>query len=162
MVLQLPIGAEANFIGVIDLIRMRALTWRGETTIGEDYAVEEIPADMLEAAQEAHHALIEQVADYDDALMEAYLTDESAIDPSCSRLAVRRAVLSSQITAVLCGSAFKNKGVQPLLDAVIAYLPAPTDVAGDRRLQAGRRDGQDRAAAERLRPLLGARVQDRR
>ena len=107
---------------------MRALTWRGETTIGEDYAVEEIPADMVDAAQAAHHALIEQVADYDDVLMEAYLTDESAIDAELLEAAVRRAVLSSQITAVLCGSAFKNKGVQPLLDAVIAYLPAPVDV----------------------------------
>jgi elongation factor G len=129
-VLQLPIGSEANFIGVVDLVRMRALTWRGETTIGEDYTVEEIPADMREAAQAAHHALIELVADYDDALMEAYLTDESAIDPDVLQMAVRRAVLSSQITAVLCGSAFKNKGVQPLLDAVIAYLPAPVDVPG--------------------------------
>src|ERR671910_507602 len=127
-VLQLPIGSEANFIGVVDLVRMRALTWRGETTIGEDYAVEEIPADMLEQAQEAHHALVELVADYDDSLMEAYLTDETAIDPDVLQMAVRRAVLSSQITAVLCGSAFKNKGVQPLLDAVIAYMPASTDV----------------------------------
>jgi elongation factor G len=127
-VLQLPIGSEANFIGVVDLVRMRALTWRGETTIGDDYTVEEIPADMVDAAQTAHHALIELVADYDDGLMEAYLTDETAIDPDLLQTAVRRAVLSSQITAVLCGSAFKNKGVQPLLDAVIAYLPAPTDV----------------------------------
>jgi elongation factor G len=127
-VLQLPIGSEANFIGVVDLVRMRALTWRGETTIGEDYTVEEIPADMLERAEAAHHELVELVADYDDALMEAYLTDETAIDPDVLQMAVRRAVLSSQITAVLCGSAFKNKGVQPLLDAVIAYLPAPTDV----------------------------------
>ena len=129
-VLQLPIGSEASFIGVVDLVRMRALTWRGETTIGEDYTVEEIPADMLERAQEAHHALVELVADYDDSLMEAYLTDETSIDPDVLQMAVRRAVLSSQITAVLCGSAFKNKGVQPLLDAVIAYLPAPTDVGG--------------------------------
>ena len=127
-VLQLPIGAEGDFIGVIDLVRMRALTWRGETTIGDDYAVEEIPADLLERAQAAHHELVELVADYDDDLMEAYLDDEAEIDPDVLQLAVRRAVLSSQITAVLCGSAFKNKGVQPLLDAVIAYLPAPTDV----------------------------------
>ena len=83
-VLQLPIGSEANFIGVVDLVKMRALTWRGETTIGDDYTVEEIPADMVEAAQAAHHALIELVADYDDALMEAYLTDESAIDPDAA------------------------------------------------------------------------------
>ncbi len=127
-VVQLPIGSESNFIGVVDLVKMRALTWRGETTIGEDYAVEEIPADMVDKAQEAHHALIELVADYDDHLMEAYLTDEDSITPELLADSIRRAVLSSQITAVLCGSAFKNKGVQPLLDAVIAYLPSPLDV----------------------------------
>jgi elongation factor G len=127
-ILQLPIGSEGGFIGVIDLVRMRALTWHGETTIGDDYTVEEIPADMVEKAHTAHHALIELVADYDDGLMEAYLTDEESIDADLLQGAIRRAVLSSQITAVLCGSAFKNKGVQPLLDAVIAYLPAPLDV----------------------------------
>src|SRR5215212_3853554 len=128
-VVQLPIGSEANFIGVVDLVKMRALTRRGETTIGEDYTVEEIPADMVEKAREARHALIELVADYDDHLMEAYLTDsEDSITPELLADSIRRAVLSSQITAVLCGSAFKNKGVQPLLDAVIAYLPSPLDV----------------------------------
>ena len=127
-VLQLPIGSEGGFIGVVDLVKMRALTWRGETTIGEDYAVEDIPADMLEQSQAAHHELVELVADYDDDLMEAYLTDEDSVDPELLAKAIRRAVLSSRITAVLCGSAFKNKGVQPLLDAVIAYLPSPVDV----------------------------------
>jgi elongation factor G len=127
-VLQLPIGSEASFIGVVDLIRMRALTWRGETTKGEDYAVEEIPADLTDMAKVAHHALIELVADHDDHLMEAYLTDEESITPELLQDSIRRAVLSSKITAVLCGSAFKNKGVQPLLDAVIAYLPSPLDV----------------------------------
>src|SRR4051794_4850515 len=128
-ILQLPIGSEGGFLGVVDVVRMRALTWRGETTIGEDYTVEEIPADMLEKAQAAHHELIELVADYDDTLMEAYLADdEESITPELIDAAIRRAVLSSRITAVLCGSAFKNKGVQPLLDAVIAYLPSPLDV----------------------------------
>jgi elongation factor G len=127
-IVQLPIGSEANFIGVIDLINMRALTWRGETKIGEDYTVEEIPADLLEQAQEARHALIELVADYDDHMMEAFLTDEDSITPELLQDSIRRAVLASKITAVLCGSAFKNKGVQPLLDAVIAYLPSPLDV----------------------------------
>jgi elongation factor G len=127
-VLQLPIGSEGGFIGVVDLVHMRALTWRGETTIGEDYAVEEIPADMLEQAQAAHHELVELVADYDDDLMETYLTDEDSVEPEQLVGAIRQAVLSSKITAVLCGSAFKNKGVQPLLDAVIAYLPSPVDV----------------------------------
>src|SRR3954451_21365432 len=128
-ILQLPIGSEGGIPGVGDVVRMRALTWRGETTIGEDYTVEEIPADMLEKAQAAHHELIELVADYDDPLMEAYLADdEESITPELIDAAIRRAVLSSRITAVLCGSAFKNKGVQPLLDAVIAYLPSPLDV----------------------------------
>jgi elongation factor G len=127
-VVQLPIGSEANFIGVIDLINMRALTWRGETKIGEDYTVEEIPAELADQAQEARHALIELVADHDDHMMEAYLTDEESITPELLQDSIRRAVLASSITAVLCGSAFKNKGVQPLLDAVIAYLPSPLDV----------------------------------
>jgi elongation factor G len=127
-VVQLPIGSEANFIGVIDLIKMRALTWRGETKIGEDYTVEEIPAELVDQAQAARHALIELVADHDDHMMEAYLTDEDSITPELLQDSIRRAVLASKITAVLCGSAFKNKGVQPLLDAVIAYLPSPLDV----------------------------------
>ncbi len=127
-VMQLPIGSEANFIGVIDLIKMRALTWRGETKIGEDYTVEEIPAELADQAQEARHALIELVADHDDHMMEAFLTDEESITPELLQDSIRRAVLASKITAVLCGSAFKNKGVQPLLDAVISYLPSPLDV----------------------------------
>ena len=161
-VLQLPIGSEGGFIGVVDLVRMRALTWRGETTIGDDYAVEEIPADMLEQAQAAHHALVELVADYDDDA-DGGLPHRRGrpSTPSCCRGAVRRAVLSSQITAVLCGSAFKNKGVQPLLDAVIAYLPAPTDVPaidgfkpGDESVKIERHPDDDR-------PVLRAGVQDR-
>jgi elongation factor G len=127
-VVQVPIGSEVDFIGVIDLIKMRALTWRGETRIGDDYTVEEIPAELIDHAQEARHALIELVADYDDHMMEAYLTDEDSITPELLQDSIRRAVLASKITAVLCGSAFKNKGVQPLLDAVIAYLPSPLDV----------------------------------
>jgi elongation factor G len=127
-VVQLPIGSEVNFIGVIDLINMRALTWRGETKIGEDYTVEEIPAELADQAQAARHALIELVADYDDHMMEAFLTDENSITPELLQDSIRRAVLASKITAVLCGSAFKNKGVQPLLDAVISFLPSPLDV----------------------------------
>jgi elongation factor G len=127
-VVQLPIGSEADFIGVVDLIKMRALTWRGETKIGEDYTVEEIPVELVDQAQAARHALIELVADHDDHMMEAFLTDEESITPELLQDSIRRAVLASKITAVLCGSAFKNKGVQPLLDAVIAYLPSPLDV----------------------------------
>src|SRR5687767_8974008 len=127
-VVQLPIGSEADFIGVIDLINMRALTWRGETKIGEDYAVEEVPAELADQAQAARHALIELVADHDDHMMEAFLTDEESITPELLQDSIRRAVLASKITAVLCGSAFKNKGVQPMLDAVIDYLPSPLDI----------------------------------
>ena len=136
-VVQLPIGSEGGFLGVVDLVKMRALTWRGETTIGEDYTVEDIPADLQERAQEARHELIELVADYSDDLMEAYLTDEDSITPELLQSAIRRGVLSSAITAVLCGSAFKNKGVQPLLDAVIAYLPAPIDIPAIRGFKPG-------------------------
>ena len=127
-VMQLPIGAEGDFVGVVDLVGMRALTYRGETVIGDDYTVEEIPADMLDAAVAARHELVETVADYDDELMERYLEVEDQVTAEELQHAVRRAVLSSQITAVFCGTAFKNKGIQPLLDAVIAYLPAPLDV----------------------------------
>ena len=125
-VLQLPIGSEGGFLGVVDLVTMKALTWRGETTIGEDYAVEDIPADMVDAADEARRELVELISDHDDALAEAYLED--AITPELLQAAIRRGVLAAKFTAVLCGSAFKNKGVQPLLDAVIAYLPSPLDV----------------------------------
>ncbi len=127
LVMQLPIGAEADFVGVVDLIGMRALTWRGETKIGEDYTVEDIPASHTELAAEWRDKLIETVAEADDEIMELYLEGE---DPTQEQLvaAVRRATLASKLTPVLTGTAFKNKGVQPLLDAVNAYLPSPIDV----------------------------------
>jgi elongation factor G len=126
-VLQLPIGAEADFIGVVDLIGMRALTWRGETVMGEDYTVEEIPASHTEIAAEWRDKLIETVAEADDEIMELYLEGE---EPTQEQLkaAIRRATLASKLTPVLTGTAFKNKGVQPLLDAVNDYLPSPVDV----------------------------------
>ena len=127
LVLQLPIGAEADFIGVVDLVSMRALVWRGETAIGEDYEVEEIPADMADAAATAHQALIETLADHDDEVAELYL-DEHDLKPDQLKAGIRRATLAASLVPVLCGSAFKNKGVQPLLDAVIDYLPSPLDV----------------------------------
>ncbi len=127
-VLQLPIGAEANFIGVVDLIGMRALTWRGETKIGEDYEVEEIPADLADAAAAAREELIHVLADHDDDFAELYLEDEDAITADDLKAAVRRAVIGNKITAVICGTSFKNKGVQPMLDAVVDYLPSPLDI----------------------------------
>ncbi|WP_233712142.1 elongation factor G [Kribbella turkmenica] len=127
LVMQLPIGAESDFIGVIDLVGMRALTWRGETKIGEDYTVEEIPATHTELAAEWRDKLIETVAEADDEIMELYLEGE---EPTQEQLvaAIRRATLASKLTPVLTGTAFKNKGVQPLLDAINAYLPSPVDV----------------------------------
>ena len=127
VLLQLPIGSEGGFIGVVDLVEMRALTWRGETVMGEDYTVEEIPADLKDAAEAAHALLIERVADVDDDIMELYMEGE---EPSVAQIkaAVRKGVLENVFTAVVCGTSFKNKGVQPLLDAVIAYLPSPMDV----------------------------------
>jgi elongation factor G len=126
-IIQLPIGAEAGFLGVVDLVANRALTWRGETKIGEDFEVEEIPAELKDQAEAARAELIELVAENDDELMELYLEGE---EPTTEQLkaGIRRGVLAGHYTAVLCGSAFKNKGVQPLLDAVNDYLPSPVDV----------------------------------
>jgi elongation factor G len=127
LVLQLPIGAEGDFIGVVDLLTMRALTWRGETQKGEDYAVEDIPADLVEQATEWREKLIETVAENDEEIMEAYLGgDELTVEQL--KAAIRRATISDHLNPVLCGSAFKNKGVQPMLDAVVDFLPSPLDV----------------------------------
>ncbi len=125
--LQLPIGAEHDFLGVVDLVEMNAKTWRGETQMGEDYVVEEIPAELKDAADVARAEMIELIADQDDELMETYLEGEEPTIAQIKR-AIRRGVLANAFTAVVCGTSFKNKGVQPLLDAVIDYLPAPVDV----------------------------------
>jgi elongation factor G len=123
---QLPLGQEEHFRGVIDLVEMRALVWQDE--LGTNYEVEEIPAELLEQAQEYHHQLIDSVADHDDELLETYLLDEDAVTPEMLKRALRAATLDISVTPVLAGSAFKNKGVQPLLDAVVDYLPSPLDV----------------------------------
>src|SRR6478752_6082714 len=125
--IQLPIGAENDFIGVVDLVEMRALTWRGEVQKGEDYAVEEIPADMAERVEEYRTALVEAVAETDDELMELYLGGEDLTVEQLKH-GIRKIVKDRVAYPVLCGSAFKNKGVQPMLDAVIDYLPAPSDL----------------------------------
>ncbi len=127
LVLQLPIGNESDFLGVVDLIAMKALTWRGETQKGEDYTIEEIPADMLDKCKQARHDMIETLSEHDDLCMEKYL---EGIELSESEIiaGIRRATLAAKLTPVLTGSAFKNKGVQPMLDAVVRYLPSPLDV----------------------------------
>ena len=130
-VLQLPIGAEANFQGVVDLVGMRALMWRGETQIGEDYTIEEIPADMRDAAEVAREELVHLLVDHDDDFAEAWMeAEETGAELTVAQIkaAIRRAVLANKITAVICGTSFKNKGVQPMLDAVIDYLPSPLDI----------------------------------
>lgn len=127
LVLQIPIGLEGDHIGVVDLINMKALTWRGETQKGEDYAIEEIPADLVDSANEWREKLIETLADVDDDVMLKYLEgEELSVDEI--KAAIRRATIASKANPVLCGSAFKNKGVQPMLDAVVDYLPSPLDV----------------------------------
>ena len=145
LVVQVPIGTEADFSGVVDLVQMRALTWRGETVKGEDYTVEDIPASHTDAAREWRDRLLETIAEADDEMMELYLEGE---EPSVKALqaAIRRAATAAKLTPVLCGSAFKNKGVQPLLDAVVAYLPSPVDVPAI----AGHAVGDDEQVVERL------------
>ena len=123
---QLPIGQEEHFRGVIDLIEMTALVWKD--SLGTETEVGEIPAELAEQAAEYHHQLIDAVADHDDELMETYLEDEAAVTPEMLRRALRAATLDLSVVPVLCGSAFKNKGIQPLLDAVVDYLPSPLDV----------------------------------
>ena len=127
LVLQLPMGSESEFYGVVDLVRMRALTWRGEVSKGEDYAVEEIPAEMADQVSEYREALLEAVAEKDDVLMERYFAGEELTVEEIEH-GIRAVTVTGEAYPVLCGSAFKNKGVQPMLDAVIAYLPGPTDV----------------------------------
>src|SRR3954465_652561 len=127
VVLQLPIGAEADFIGVVDLVGRRALTGRGETQMGEDYSIEEVPAQLADQAAEYREKLLEAVAETDDDLMEAYPGGED-ITAGRPKASIRKATINGQVNPVLTGTAFKNKGVQPLLDAVVDYLPSPLDI----------------------------------
>jgi elongation factor G len=122
---QLPIGSEADFTGVVDLVNMRAIVYKDD--LGQEWEIADIPADLEDAAHQARTELIEAVAEYDDELMEDYL-EERPIEPERLIQDIRKATLDISMTPVLCGSAFKNKGVQPLLDAVIDYLPSPLDV----------------------------------
>ncbi|MFD1212871.1 elongation factor G [Arthrobacter sp. GCM10027362] len=127
LVMQLPIGAENDFEGVVDLLTMKAFTWRGETKMGAEYEVEEIPADLQARAEEYRAQLVEAVAESSEELMEKYLEgEELSIDEL--KAGIRKLTVNSEIYPVFCGSAFKNKGVQPMLDAVIDYLPSPLDV----------------------------------
>jgi elongation factor G len=123
--IQLPIGAEGDFAGIVDLVAMKAIVYRDE--LGKEQDVVEIPENLLDAAAQAREHLLEEVSHYDDGLLELIL-EEAEIPEDRLQEAIRKATLSTKLTPVLCGSSFKNKGVQPLLDAVIAYLPSPLDV----------------------------------
>nr|WP_277820076.1 elongation factor G [Actinomadura sp. RB99] len=127
LVLQLPIGAEADFKGVIDLVNMKALLWNEEAKLGEMYDTVDIPETHAESAREWHDKLVETLAENDDEIMELYLEGN---EPTVEQLhaGIRRATISAAVTPVTCGTAFKNKGVQPLLDAIVRYLPSPLDV----------------------------------
>ncbi len=126
--IQIPIGAEESFKGVIDLIKMKAIYWHDET-MGADYSVEDIPDSLAAEAQEWHDKMLETVAEFDDAVMEKFFDDPSSITEDEIRSAIRKGTLAMKMVPMTCGSSFKNKGVQTLLDAVCAYLPSPLDTA---------------------------------
>jgi elongation factor G len=124
--IQLPIGQEEHHRGVVDLVEMKSIVY--EDDLGQKFTVGEIPAELTEQAEEYHHLLIDAVAEHDEELLETYLEDESNVTPEMIKRALRAATLADAVTPVLLGSAFKNKGVQPLLDGVVDYLPSPLDV----------------------------------
>lgn len=126
LVLQLPVGTEDDFSGVIDLIEMRTIVWDDET-LGASYQIEDIPESMIDKARQYRDHLVETVAEQDDDIMEAYLSD-AAIAPEVLQAAIRRATCGLKLVPVLCGSALRNKGIQPLLDAIVRFLPSPIEV----------------------------------
>lgn len=126
VVLQVPIGAEENFKGVVDLIKMKAILWHDET-MGAEYDVEEIPADLKDECDEWRNKLLEAAAEYDESLMEKYFDDPSTITEEEVIAAIRKGTVAMSCTPMICGSSYKNKGVQPLLDYVCAFLPSPLD-----------------------------------
>ncbi|WP_291490413.1 elongation factor G [Desulfurella sp.] len=128
VVLQIPVGSESNFVGVVDLVKMKAIIWDSDV-LGATFSEKEIPADLMSLSNEYRTKLIETVADFDEELMMDYLDGKEISEDKIIK-AIRKATLSGKCTPVLCGSAFKNKGVQPLLDAVTLYLPSPIDVGG--------------------------------
>ena len=138
VVLMLPVGKEAEFKGVVDLVRNRAIIWH-EETLGASFSYEDIPADLADEAAEARTAMIEAAVEYDDAAMEAYL-DGTEPDEATLLRCLRKGTISGKLVPVLCGSAFKNKGVQPLLDAVVDYLPSPAELPPIDGLKPGTED----------------------
>ncbi|OHC74553.1 MAG: translation elongation factor G [Rhodospirillales bacterium RIFCSPLOWO2_12_FULL_58_28] len=145
-VLQLPIGIESDFTGVIDLVEMKAIIWKDET-LGAEFDTVEIPADLRAKADEYREKLIEIVIDQDDAAMEAYL-EGKAPDTAVIKKCLRKGTVNGAFVPVICGASFKNKGVQPLLDAVVDFLPAPTDVPAIKGIRAGSDDEIERSNSD--------------
>ena len=143
---QIPIGQEDRHIGIVDLIEPRGVVWNDQ--LGETPEIIDIPAELAEQAHIYHHLLIDKVAEFDDELMEAFVEDEDSVTPEMIRRALRRGTLANAITPVLLGSAFKNKGVQPLLDAVIDFLPSPLDVPAVSGIDPKSGEEMERSASE--------------
>ena len=147
--IQIPIGAEETFKGVVDLVKMKAIVWNNET-MGADYSVEDIPADLQAEAEEWRAKMLDAVAEFDDELMEKYFEDPETITEDEIKRAIRKGTLSMSMTPMICGSSFKNKGVQTMLDSVCAYLPSPMDTeeiighaADDENVQIVRHPNED-------------------
>ena len=147
VVIQVPIGAEENFKGVVDLIKMKAILWHDET-MGAEYDIESIPADLQDECDEWRNKLLEAAAEYDEALMEKYFDDPASITEEEIMAAIRKGTISMACTPMVCGSSYKNKGVQPLLDYVCAFLPAPVDVEVIKGTNPNTEEEEDRKPSE--------------
>ncbi len=144
LVLQLPIGSEASFVGVVDLVAMRAIVWK-EETLGAEFHYTDIPEALKDAAARHRQELLDAVLELDDAAIEAYLESGQEPSPEVLRACIRKGTIGLRFVPVLCGSAFKNKGIQPMLDAVVDYLPAPVDVGAVKGHRVGSAEADERA-----------------
>ncbi len=147
LVLQLPIGIEENFVGVVDLVRMQAIIWKDES-LGAEFSYQPIPADMVDKANEYRSKLVETAVEMDDALLEAYLSGEELTEEQIKQC-IRKGTCAGKFVPVVTGSAFKNKGVQPLLDAVVDFLPSPLDVPAIKGVKAGTEEEIERKSSDK-------------
>jgi elongation factor G len=146
LVLQLPIGIEENFVGVVDLIRMKAIIWKDES-LGAEFSYEDVPADMKEKAEEYRAKMIDTAVELDDDILEAYLAGQEPSEADIKKC-VRKGTIAGKFVPVICGSAFKNKGVQPLLDAVVDFLPSPKDIPAKKGIKAGTEEEIERNSTD--------------
>src|SRR5699024_4880750 len=143
--LQIPIGKEDNFIGVVDLIEMNARVYKDE--LGSQFEIEDIPEDLKDLANEYRENMIEKIAEHDDELMVKYLEGEE-LTPEEIKRAIRKATIKVEITPVLCGSSYKNRGVQPLIDAIVDYMPSPLDIPPIKGIEVGTDEEGERKASD--------------